>query len=269
MRLALSSAAAPGASLGELLDAAARRGLPGVELVDGAGHGHGLAPGLIDTATAAGAADRAAEAGLEIAGFRLLRPLHDPGRPEIRALERFAHALRAPLLVPLALPADGPAGPDGPDGAPREERWDRAVAAVVALHGGTMDARPLLPAGPAALMALDALDRALPGVDVAWDADPRAGDLGEHGTALLSRVGPRLRHVVLRGGGPEATEQEGRGVGSFMVRLAVSGYDGTVALAPSSSRYRVIWDAWLGRKGGWGCGSRSEDRTLVTLGGGQ
>ncbi|MFW6331581.1 MAG: hypothetical protein ACOC3J_07650 [Gemmatimonadota bacterium] len=30
---------------------------------------------------------------------------------------------------------------------------------------------------------------------------------------------------------------------------------------------RVIWDAWLGRRGGWGCGSKVEDRTLVSLGG--
>ncbi len=250
MRLALSSAAAPDAPFVELLEAAARRGLAAVELVDAHGNGHGISPGLIGTAAIARAVERAREEGLAIAGFRLLGPPAPVAGTEIRVLERFARALRAPLLVPL------------------EASLDRGVAGMAALREAAVDARPILPAARA-LEALDVLDGSVPEIDLAWDADPRVGDLGELGSALLSRVGRRLRHVVLRGGGPEATEQEGRGVGSLMVRLAVSGYDGTIALAPSSARYRVIWDAWLGRKGGWGCGSRSEDRTLVTLGGGQ
>lgn len=39
---------------------------------------------------------------------------------------------------------------------------------------------------------------------------------------------------------PEGSAQEGLGVGSLMARLAVAGFGGTVALAPSSERYRVV-----------------------------
>ena len=35
-------------------------------------------------------------------------------------------------------------------------------------------------------------------------------------------------------------------------------------LAPSSTRYRVAWETWLGRRGGWGCGSSGE-RSLTAL----
>jgi hypothetical protein len=58
------------------------------------------------------------------------------------------------------------------------------------------------------------------------------------------------------GGGPETTEQGGRGIGEAMTRLALAGYAGPLILTPSSRRYRVIWSTWLGRRGGWGCGSK-------------
>ncbi len=155
----------------------------------------------------------------------------------------FAAALQAPVLVPF------------PD----------AVGLVPAMATEGLEAMVWL-AGVKGVEPDAVLDGLVPGVAVAWEADPTRGELAERGSALLARLGGRLRHIVLRGGGPEATEQEGRGVGSLMARLAVAGYGGTVALAPSSDRYRVIWDAWLGRRGGWGCGSRLEDRSLVTLG---
>jgi hypothetical protein len=58
------------------------------------------------------------------------------------------------------------------------------------------------------------------------------------------------------------------GVGAMMRRLAVEGYAGTLVLAPSTARFRVAWRKWLGRRGGWGCGSSTgEDLPMVHLAG--
>lgn len=253
MRLGLSSAAAPVAPLGELLDACVRRGLTALELERG--HGHGVGPELSTDATA-DVARTVRGAGVRLAGYRLTpaeetRAEPDPrpasataaadGASRARAWAGFAAVLEVPLLVSL-----------DPRGAGMLERLTALGTDVLAV----------LPADPFAVdpAVLDAA-RGLP---LAWDADPAAG-LAAVAPRVLDRWGHRLRHIRLHGGGPEATEQEGRGVGALMARLALSGYAGTVALAPSSPRYRVIWDAWLGRRGGWGCGSRSEDRSLVSL----
>jgi hypothetical protein len=60
--------------------------------------------------------------------------------------------------------------------------------------------------------------------------------------------------------------QEGQGIGALMARLTLAGYQGTLALAPSTSRYLYAWGAWLGRgTGGWGCGSKTADDSLVRL----
>jgi hypothetical protein len=245
MRLALSSAAAPGASFDELLEACAQRGLSALELESG--HGDVLPAGL-SLRNAAAARARAAAAGIHIAGLRLRSLDAEPGDPgfhdDLGALIPLALALDTPLLVPA----------------------DRVVAAQRIL--GTTPAMAVLPAGPAALSALDALNASgqlASRLPLAWDADPGAGDVSAGAVELLAAVGPRLRHLRLHGGGPEASLQEGRGVGALMARLALAGFAGTIALAPSSPRYRVIWSAWLGRRGGWGCGSKADARELVNL----
>ena len=97
MRLALSSAAAPDASLEELLDACARRGIDALELEEG--HGHGLDADTVSSEAAAEAAARAADAGVDLAGFRLAIPL--PRAADAAGLIGFARALGAPLHVPL------------------------------------------------------------------------------------------------------------------------------------------------------------------------
>jgi hypothetical protein len=259
MRLALSSAAAPPAALGELLEAASRRGLTAVELVEG--HGHGLDPGLSDSRETLDAADRAEAAGVAIAAYRLSSPSPDPGTDDFMCLVRFARALDVPLMVPLPNEMEESAAND----------LTRCGAVLDALRSEGVAAMPVLTGGASALRMLDVLGAVSTAgaADLlfAWDADPASEGLAGTGSALLERAGARLRYVTLRGGGPESTEQTGRGVGSLMAHLALSGYTGTLTLAPSSERYHVIWDAWLGRRGGWGCGSRSEDRTLVTLGG--
>lgn len=73
-------------------------------------------------------------------------------------------------------------------------------------------------------------------------------------------------HFTLRGGGPEAAQHEGRGIGAFMARLAVTNYQGVLALAPSSNAVRPVWNAWLQHGKSWGCGSKTADYSLVQLG---
>jgi hypothetical protein len=240
MRLGLSSAAAPDATLDELLGACGRLGLSALELT--AGHAHGLDPGdpsAHSAALAGDARDRAAAAGVAVAAFRFDDPERD-------GLADFALALNAPILVPLgAAPVFAARMPAGVE--------------VVAILPGDRD--PL-----ASLDSLDAGSSDAPLLPLAWDADPGSGFVTTAAAALLDRAGQRLRHIRLLGGGPEAVAQEGRGVGALMARVALSGFTGTVALAPSSDRYRVAWAAWLGRRAGWGCGSKAEDRDLVTLG---
>jgi hypothetical protein len=248
MRLGIGSPAAPDAGLGELLERAQRRGLEVVELEEG--HGHGLDPNHAGTAAAADASERAAQAGIGIAGFRLTAPLPEPRGEEAGAVMAFARALGAPLLIPLE-----------PD-----RRLVAGVDLARAVRDGGQEALPVLPA-VGAMACLDHLDRMDPGIPLAWDVHPDSTDLPATAAVLLRRCGPRLRHIRLAGAGPEAVKHEGRGIGSLMARLALAGFGGTVALVPSSRRYRVIWDAWLGRGGGWGCGSAKEDRSLVTLAG--
>jgi hypothetical protein len=247
MRLALSSAAAPDAPLDDLLAACVRRGLPALELEDG--HAHGLGAGRAPHGDAAHARALAASAGVQLAGYRLPAAEDDgSGRAALEAdmgsLMAFALALGAPLHLPASWLVS----------APRDLQAGRVLA--------------VLPAGEEGLSALDALDRGGRGgarLPVAWDVDPGNADISAVAGELIGRLGQRLRHIRLYGGGPEGSGQEGRGIGPLMARLALAGFTGTIALAPSSPRYHVAWSGWLGRRGGWGCGSAGKDRDLVTL----
>ncbi|MCL4290952.1 MAG: hypothetical protein KJ051_11855 [Thermoleophilia bacterium] len=238
MRLGLSSAAAPDASLEDLLEACGRRGLAALELRDG--DAHGLEPR--DTARAQDAARSAAAAGVALAGYRTAGDASDA------ALAGLSVALGAPVLL------DEPAGVAG-----RVER-----AAEITRLGGSA---AVVVGGQTA--AEDGALVAALGIEVAWDADPAAGPVGEQVGALLARVDQRLALIRLAGGGPEALGQAGQGIGELMGRLALSGYDGAVVLAPTSSRYRVAWQTWLGRGGGWGCGSKAAALPLVSTTGGK
>ncbi len=237
MRLGLSSAAAPDASLDELLDACGRRGLAALELRSG--DAHGVDP--LGAGQAGEGGRRAAAAGVAIVGYRT------DGDAADAALAELSRALGAPVLL------DGPAGVAG-----RVER-----AAEITRLGGSA---AVVVGGQAA--AEDGALVAARGIEVVWDADPAAGPVGEQVGALLARVGPRLALIRLAGGGPEALGQAGQGIGEMMGRLALSGYGGAVVLAPTSSRYRVAWQTWLGRGGGWGCGSKAVALPLVSTTGG-
>lgn len=248
MRLGLCSGAAPDASLDELLEAAGRRGLTALELREGDAHGIGGAT----SRTATAAAERAAAAGVGITGYRATRqamiPEADPaGLPDPRRLARLGEQLGAAILVD---------GEDVVEG--RLELVRRIVAEGVSAA--------LVVRGQGA--PVEARRAADEGLDVAWEADPGACDPGAIVAELLVAAGPRLRHVRLHGGGPESAMHEGRGIGEMTGRLALAGYDGTVILTPTSARYRIAWQTWLGRRGGWGCGGKTADPELVHLSGG-
>lgn len=225
MRLGLSSDADSQATLDELVSACGRRGLVALEL-----RVPGGAPVSAGVAGAAGEWLQGAAAlhtGLPDVAALLVDTLHaDP------VAERCAG-----MGTPLVLAGD--ASP-----AERRAAATRLVAAGHVVY-------PLME-GPASSWLDDALAA---GVPVAWQIDGTCTDPGRDLRGILEQRG-LLAYVRLVGGGPEATEQGGRGIGAAMTRLAVSGYSGPLILTPSSRRYRVIWSTWLGRRGGWGCGSK-------------
>jgi len=229
MRLGLSSAAAADADIVALLAACARRGLGVLELCDEDDHG------VSDGSTARAASVVANDFGVEIAAYRVTRA------PDAAAIADIAAGLDAPALL-----AHGALS-------------ERIQTAGTLVHAG---ARAVVEVrGPAASW-VEAIEGS--GVDVAWQIDESVADMAGDVQHAMRAIPERLRYVRLLGGGPEAAMAEGRGIGPLMGRLALERYGGPLILAPSSRRYRVAWEAWLGRRGGWGCGSRA-DREVVQL----
>lgn len=244
MRLGVSSAAAPRLSLPALVEAATRRGLSEIELVLGDGHG------VMTGAAGSGPQRRDFDPGPDGSGVRIAAlALPDEHRAEPRAAMELAARLGIPLLTPI----------DDHDPAAVDRLLELALCtgtALLLMHGtDTKLARRLRLT----------LDRAQAGaVGLAWQVDPGRDD-ARAVPAVLDAVGDALRYVRLRGGGPEAEAQSGMGVGALMARLALARYAGPLVLTPSSPRFHVAWGAWLGRRGGWGCGSRRSDPSLVML----
>ncbi len=236
MRLLLSSDALPAAPFDVLVEAARRRHLAGLELRLDRGQGHGA------DATAC-----AARQGVGAACFA-----EAPADPSVSWL-------LLPYEAPLAL----------------RTVWAGAAArlgAGVLLHRPT----PERPATPTALVHGTDPDEACRsarwaeanGTGTAWEVRPSAFDADRWG-AVLEATGPRLAHVRLVGAGPEAqtakTEAGGAsdGTGWLLGRLALRGYGGTVALAPSSPAALPAWESWLRRGRGWGCGTAAERRAVA------
>jgi sugar phosphate isomerase/epimerase len=243
MQLSLSSTAAPDASLEELLAGCTRRGLGGLELSEGDGHALSLStsPGA-----AAAMADYAREAGVSICAIQVasIRP------DELDAAARLAAAVEAPVIVPL-------------------KGFDRAALPRAADAFAARGARLLLAHGSDARVheAARWLLEPLPGaaaVGLAWDVRPGVDEPARIGD-VLDAAGEALRYIRLHGGGPESQAQTGQGVGALLATLALRRYAGPLVLTPSTPSYRYVWSAWLGRAGGWGCGSKQSDETLVTL----
>jgi len=237
MRTGLSSAVAPGASLPALIDGATRHGLTTLELR--AGDRHGVSSLLAsDPDAIAAIMATAREAHVAISGYR------DLGHDDCDALAILARTLGTSILVAMDAPLD--------------ERLARADR--LRLAGATV---AVVVRGEHAAVEAQLVSRR--GHAVAWDATPVEGGLGAQAAAVIEASGGLLGHVGVAGGGPESALHEGRGIGELMARLALSRYAGTVILAPSDPSYHLLWERWLARPHGWGCGSHASDATLVTL----
>jgi len=231
MRLGLSSAAAADADVDTLLAASARRGLAALELRDEDMHG------VSDATSAAAAAVLASDFGVAIAGLRIT----SAAPPASTNAAAVAARLDAPVLAAHGSTAE-------------------RIAAVQAFEARGVRAMVEV-SGPADGWLTDV---ARAGADVAWQIDDSVSDMAGDLRLIQSTVPGRLRYVRLLGGGPEAAMADGRGIGALMGQLALARFDGPLIVAPSSPRYHVAWGAWLGRRGGWGCGSKAE-RDVVTL----
>lgn len=246
MQLALSTAAAPDLTLAELFDACERRGLTALELV--AGGRHGVGPEL-DHQEVLAVAAAAAERGIVISAYRS-RGLWEASAPET---VRLAFGLSAPVIVTL-----NPVEDDVVSTLTAARRYATVGVRFLLEHGSEVEE-------VAALRQIGA--RVAGGtVGLAWDLDPATADLDRTGAAVIAATGALLQHIRLRGGGPESEEHTGQGIGALLGRLTLAHYSGALAITPSTPRYHYAWGAWLGRgRGGWGCGSKQADDSLVTL----
>lgn len=229
MRLGISSAVAPEAEAEALVESCAHRGLTTLELRREDAHG------IIDAAAAEAVRAAAVARGVEIVGLRT-----DNGDPAMHAVAR---ALGAPVIL---------AGP-----APLADRIAEAQALE---EGGTA---ALVEVEGAAEQWLDAVAPA--GVAFAWTIDQTTTDPGGDLDAIRQAGLTPLYLRMAGGGGPESAMGEGRGFGSLMARLALDRYAGPLILSPGSPKYRVAWSAWLGRRGGWGCGSAGKSDGPVPI----
>jgi hypothetical protein len=176
----------------------------------------------------------ASDFGVELAGFRIAAPF----QPDV--LAAIAAGLDTPVLIAHGSVAERVAAANA--------LRSRGVAVLVEASGSPESWLP----------ALERVD-----ADVAWQIDTSVTDMaGDLRNVLRTPV--RLRYIRLLGGGPEAAMADGRGIGPLMGQLALNRFDGPLIVAPGSARYRMAWAAWLGRRGGWGCGSRT-DPAVVQL----
>jgi hypothetical protein len=220
MKLGLSSAAAIGAGIGDLVEICRVRGLSGIEL-------------RLHDLDAAGVLASARDGIVMIAGC------YSETSSDAAQLASISRRLHAPIIV-----AD-------------ECSIDTRIRRARAIDGA---------GGRALVLARGDADNWFPaisqaGVDYAWEIDPAATDITAEIDTILHTPPYALRYIRFIGGGPEATMHDGRGIGALMSRLALAAYDGAVILTPSSPRYRVAWSTWLGRRGGWGCGSKAAPAT--------
>ena len=242
MRLLLSSAAAPDGSPGELLDGCVRRGLAGLEHVGAPERGFRSDRG--DSAVEVSSA--ASGLALELCGLYCSHLEPD----QVDDAARLGGLLGTPVVVPV-------------------EGFDRPLLPRAAESFAAAGARLLLSHGsdPGLAAAIRYIIAPLPfasAVGLAWELRPGVDD-PRHFSEVIDAAGDTLHYVRLHGGGPEAHAQGGMGIGVLMARLTLARYAGPIVLTPSNPSYHYAWNAWLGRAGGWGCGSKQADASLLTL----
>lgn len=229
MQLALSSAALPNVSTETLRTAAQRRELKALELVLGAGHGHGIGtpskPGGMVTADAASPPTGDPPVEWLLASER-------PSITDVLYWGRQAALLDAGLLLqgpvlesPLGLPLALVHGTD-PEAAQRAAAWAR-------MH----DAK------------------------TCWTVELGRRD-EEQFADVIDATAPTLAHVRLLGAGPETQSAAPgtAGTGAVLKELALNGYSGTVALAPSANGSMSEWREWLLEERGWGCNTAAKKK---------
>ncbi len=227
MKVILSTDALPDQSIEELIHACQRRALEGLEVVLDSDQAHGLhEPKLSQASCAALRRVRREDISVEwFHGGRLGRGTSDWGRQ--------AQRLGAGLVV-----ADTGENPSGGRIAQLHESGDADVRRAVdwAEHH----------------------DRS-----TAWQVAIREVDAGVI-DRVLGRTGERLAHIRLLGGGPEADELEGGATSHLFGSLAITGYQGTIAIAPSAPDRLDEWRDWLLDQRGWGCNTAAEKRAGTT-----
>jgi hypothetical protein len=229
MQLALSSAAVPHASIDTLRSAARRRDLKALELLLGAGHGHGVG-----------------------------MPSKSPSSVNRRAIPtkgesppvQWLLASKRPTITDLLY-------------------WGRQAALLDAglLLQGTVPESPL--GLPLALVHGTDLEEAQRAAAWARMHNARTGwtvELGqrtpEQFADVLEATASTLAHVRLLGAGPEAQSvgPDSLGAGTVLKELALKGYSGTVALAPSANGVTADWHEWLFEERGWGCNTAAKKK---------
>ena len=234
MQLGLSSAAAPDAPAADLLAACVRRGLSVLVLREGHAHDvHAWMPASHAHKLRAAAA----AAGVDIGGFCAT------SCADVDGLAALSFALDAPIVVATS-------------GA-----IDERIACAQQIR--TRRGRALVAVSGAPSSWLPAIVRA--GVEIAWTPDRTNTAVAADAETVLHSAFPLLRSIQLVGGGPETAMEDGRGIGALMAVLALAAYDGSIVLSPSDARYRVAWSAWLGRRGGWGCGSKADEGSVQLI----
>ncbi len=228
MRLSLGADTAPHLPIDAMWAACIARGLDGIEL---------------DVPSSA--SERALLADVRAAGARVtairVERLDDAASPRVA---RLAHELGAPVVIPAhAVP------PSALDALAKS--YDHAGARLLLAHDSNVEEVKSLASSIEQTAAPHALG-------LAWDVRPLLDSLAD-GAALLLAGHPHLGLVHLHGGGPEQASQDGRGVGSVVVDLALSGYDIDVVLRPTSDATLPSWKRWLASRGGSGCGSRAQE----------
>lgn len=229
MKLLLSTDALPAASFDVLDEACRRRALEGVELTLGPSEHHGIDVSLCPIRQREGLSCIPERENAPVVWMRM------PDSTTTTMLMIWAaeaHVFGAGMLITRPVPE-----------MPRSTR-------VALLHG-----TDVVEARRAAAWA------ETHSAGTCWQVDLENRDLATW-DEILRITGPHLAHVRLLGAGPEAQAEApgSAGTGTLLSRLALMGYDGTVALAPSSSEHLDDWKQWLLVGRGWGCGTAAEKK---------
>jgi uncharacterized protein (DUF2249 family) len=232
MGLSLSSAAAPELSL-DALDAACRaRGLDGEEIA------------LTSEDDAEAVARGVSTSGARVVALRA-EVLDAASAP---AIARVSARLGVPVTVPPA------------ETSP--EAWTR-LAPIFEEAGGRLLIGHRTNLEETLALATHIREAgASPALGLAWEIRPSTESLVD-ASAVLFAARDLLGLVRLYGGGPEQTQQDGRGIGPLLVDLALSQYAGPIVLCPSRDEERPRWADWLASKKSAGCGHRKGDEVLA------